>query len=405
MWRSIRRWLDWLMSNHPWTAARGARPQALHYCWERAGFVVAGQPVPWSAEGLTVEALLRLPRGAGRDRADFTARMGAEAVPADQLRQAEGDAHRAVFRLPAPAATSVVEVCYRGQPIGQMTIPVLSREDYLRQLRLESPTVYARLGGDAVACRTFVAGQCSGLLASAVLSSPAGLVPLLDLEIEVEFRREGARASRPVAVRLAASQLQGKSALLSVASPRAPRQLGEYVVAWRVGGEEVARQAMRAISAEAFQGSLRVVETRFVVQQEGQPVRVVRKPPLAGTASRVGPCFLVASGEPGMAGACVLTTVALVAGAVRPPLLQEQRVLITDGPALVAPGTLDATDLPYASGFELRTPAGVLGLLPLSPAPTAAIDGEGGFRPPPDYAWTPAAEEEMQDRLNRLFGA
>src|SRR3712207_8398789 len=47
-----------------------------------------------------------------------------------------------------------------------------SKAEFVRQLRLEAPTVYARIGGEAVACRAFVAGQCSGLIASAVLSSP-----------------------------------------------------------------------------------------------------------------------------------------------------------------------------------------------------------------------------------------
>src|SRR5262249_9807239 len=146
-----------------------------------------------------------------------------------------------------------------------------------------------------VACRTFVAGQCAGLIASAVLSSPAGLVPVLDLDLEVEFRREGGRAARPVPVRLAASQLLGKSALLSVASPRSPRQLGDYCVSWRIGGEVVARQDLRAISNEAFERSLRLVDTRFVVQQAGQAVRVVRQAPPAGAGLCVGPCFVVAS--------------------------------------------------------------------------------------------------------------
>lgn len=408
MWRSIRHWLDWLMSNPLRTPVRSARPQALHYSWERAGFVVASGPIPWCAEGVTVEALFRLPaRGAaGRDRADFTARLASQAVAAEQLRAAEGDLHRAIFRLGTPPCSSVVQICYRGRSLGQLTLPVLSREDFLRQLRLETPTVYARLGGEAVACRAFVASQCAGLLAGTVLHSPAGLVPLLDLPIEVEFRREGARAARPVTVRLAASQLMSKSALLSVASPRSPRQMGEYEVTWTIGGTMVARQNLRAISAEAFERSLRLVETRFVVQEAGVPVRVVRKAPLPGTDAnvRVGPCFVVASGEPGVAGTCLLSTVVHVTGAVRPPLLSEQQTLITDGPTLVAPGTLDATDLARASGFELRTPTATLGLLPLSPAPAASIDAEGGFQPPPDYAWTPAAEEEMQARLERLLG-
>jgi hypothetical protein len=401
MWPSIRHWLGSRMPN-PF-AARGPRCQALSYAWERAGLVVAHQPVAWSAESVTVDALLRLPASA-RNKADFIARINEQSVVADLLRPAEaGGCHRAVFRFPPPAATSAIEVRFRDRPVGRLTIPVLSRADFLAQLLLETPTVYVRLGGEAVACRAFVARQCGGLLASAVLHSPAGLVPLLDLDVEVEFRREGAKTARRASIRLSASQLQTTSALLSVASPRVPRRIGEYAVTWRVGGLEMARHRIRAISGAAFERSLRLVDTRFFVQEAGGAVRLLRQPP-AGGAARLGPCFLVASAESGIAGTCRFTVTAHASGPDHPSLLLEQQVLLTDGPAMVAPGTLDATDLANVSGFELHAGEGSLGLLPLCPAPAATFTAEGGFSPPPDYAWTPAADEEMQDRLNRLLG-
>ena len=45
-----------------------------------------------------------------------------------------------------------------------------------------------------------------------------------------------------------------------------------------------------------------------------------------------------------------------------PPLLLEQEVLITDGPTMVAPGTLDVADLKQVSGFEIRSKRRVLGV-------------------------------------------
>ena len=67
-----------------------------------------------------------------------------------------------------------------------------------------------------------------------------------------------------------------------------------------------------------------------------------------------------------------------------------------------APGTLDVTDLAQVSGFEVSI-KGQLGHLSLCPAPTAAFTSEGGFKPPHEFTWTAAAEEEMTDRLNRLL--
>ena len=141
----------------------------------------------------------------------------------------------------------------------------------------------------------------------------------------------------------------------------------------------------------------------FVVQDAGGAVRLMHQAP-AGGAARLGPCFLVASAEPGVAGTCRFTVTDHASGPDHPALLMEQEVLITDGPAIVAPGTLDAADLANVSGFELNAGEASLGLLPLCPAPAATFTAEGGFCPPPDYAWTPAADDEMQDRLNRLLG-
>jgi hypothetical protein len=76
---------------------------------------------------------------------------------------------------------------------------------------------------------------------------------------------------------------------------------------------------------------------------------------------------------------------------------------------MVAPGTLDVADLTQVSGFEItipsaRRPGGrVLGVLSLCPAPTATFNTEGGFKPPHDFTWSAAAEEEMNERLNRLL--
>jgi hypothetical protein len=83
--------------------------------------------------------------------------------------------------------------------------------------------------------------------------------------------------------------------------------------------------------------------------------------------------------------------------------LLEQDVLITDGPTMVAPGTLDASDLEQVSGFELTIRGQSLGVLSLCPAPTATFNNEGGFKPHHDYTWSAAAEEEMNERLNRLL--
>ena len=77
---------------------------------------------------------------------------------------------------------------------------------------------------------------------------------------------------------------------------------------------------------------------------------------------------------------------------------------ITDGPTPVAPGMLPMSELKHASAFELRVKGRVLGVLPLSPVPSATFTAEGGYKPPPEFTWSAAAEDELSDRLARLMG-
>ena len=215
MWPLIKHWRDWAM-HELWPMHRiGPQPQALHYSYEKAGLTLHDQPIPWNAEAVLVEAMLRLPPSASRRKADFQLRVfDREPVPAEKLSRQDGDDRfRVSFRLTPPGATASVELLYRDHVLGQLTLPFLGREEFLQNLRLQMPTLFVRLGAESVACLTFVSNQCRGLLASAVLASPTSLVPLLDLDLQVEFRceRSGTSSAR------CASRTPGSSARLGAA--------------------------------------------------------------------------------------------------------------------------------------------------------------------------------------------
>jgi hypothetical protein len=405
MWPWIKRWRDWAMRELRRFSRSAAHPQALHFSCERAGLTLSDQPIPYNAESVCVEAVVRLPASIGRRKSDFQLRLGtADSVAAENLRRVEGEDHyRVAFRLPPLAETATAELLFRERALGQVTLPVVSREEFLQGLRLETPTLFVRLGEESVACQTFVASQCRGLAATGVLTSPTSLLPLMDLEVQVEFRCDRAGVCFRVPACLTCSQLTARSSLVTVVPSRYPRRIGTWTATWLVGEHVLARHRIRGISQRTFQKSLRISDTRFVMQKDDGPFQLTLQPPPPGAKTRVGPCFLIASGEPGMAGLCKLQVSAQVPGAVQPPLLLEQRVRITDGPAVVAPGTLEASDLLQVAGFEISVAGRPLGSLSLRPVPEATFTSEGGFRAPVDYTWNAAAEEEMSDRLNRLI--
>jgi hypothetical protein len=405
MWRWIRHWRDWAMNEIVTPRRLAGQPQALYFRCEKGGLTLDNQPVPWSAEAVVVEALLRLPPTARR-RGDFSLRVpGFEPIPAEILKADEaGQRHRLYFRFPVPKATGTIELLWKSHVLGSVLIPVVTPEQFLTELRMDLATAFVSVLGRSVAAQTFVTTQQQGLSASAVIKSPTGLVPLLDLGLSATFRTARGTKTVVTTVPLTASQLAGKEALVTALPPRLPRKAGEWTVTWTCPGRELATTRLRAITPRAFRDSLRVVDTRFgIVTPEGD-FRVVRQMPADGFV-KAGPVFFVASREPGLAGLAEFEIGVQMPGVDRSPSLLEQTVLVTDGPTPIAPGLLPTSELKHASAFELRVKGRVLGVLPLSPVPTATFTAEGGYKPPPEFTWSAAAEDELSDRLARLMGA
>jgi len=404
MWPWIKRWRDWAMHDLWHLYRTGPQSQALAYSFEKAGLTLHNQPIPWNAEAVLVEAQLHV-KDTARRKADYGLRLAGrtDPVPADSLRRDDADGrYHLFFRFPPPRTTTTAELLWKGHTLGQLTLPVIDSATFIAGLRLQLPTLAVRLGEQSVACQTFVATQCKGLVASAILVSPTSLAPLADLGLHVEFRSERDASVFDVRVPLCSSQLAGRQAVLTAVPPRFPRRIGAWTATWKVADQILASHRVRAISQKSFLRSLRVSDTRFVVETK-TGVTLRRQPPGPGEAVRVGPCFLVSSREPGMAGLCKLQVHAQVPGAVVPPLLLEQALLVTDGPTIFAPGTVDAIDLHQVTTFELRHKGDLLGVLSLCPVPTANFTAEGGFKAPTDFPWTPTAEEELSERLSKLM--
>ncbi len=406
MWPFIKRLSAWVMNELKSVVRGGPQSQALHFGYEKAGLTLHDTAIPWNADAVLVEASLRL-TGAQQRKADFTLRLPlGESIAAESLRAEEaGDRHRLFFRLPTPPRTAEAGLFWRERQLGKIELPVLSAQEYIDGLRVELPSFFVRIGHQTVACQTFVATQCRGWSAGATITSRTiSLAPLADLSLNVQFRNERDGSTHEVPVTLAGSQMQAKQALISTSPRRLPKRIGAWTATWRVGERPLASQRVRAISQRYFQNSLRISDTRFVAMDRSKRLSVRRQLPALSEVMRLGPCFLVSSREPGMAGMCMLQVFAQVPGGVQAPLLLEQELLVTDGPTMFTPGTVDVADLAQVTAFELRMRAHTIGVLPLSPVPTASFNNEGAFQSPPDFLWTSAADEELTERLNRLMG-
>src|SRR5262245_36449290 len=133
MWPWIKRWRDWAMRDF-WSMPRSSpQPQALHYSFEKAGLTLHDQPIPWNAEVVLVEALVRLGPSVARRKADFSIHLpGGNIVSAESLRQQTAeDRARIFFRFPPPPQTLKADFVWRDKMLGQLTLPVLSCDEFL----------------------------------------------------------------------------------------------------------------------------------------------------------------------------------------------------------------------------------------------------------------------------------
>src|SRR5262249_46395013 len=160
-----------------------------------------------------------------------------------------------------------------------------------------------QLGAATVQCQTAVGPQCQNFIASALLGSGTSLVPILDLGLSVQLVAEKGSIQAEVPVQLSSSQMRGRQAMLAAVLPR-PRRLGNWLVQWMLGDMTLAVQKIRTVSRAAFNRSLRLATTRFILQQWSGDITLARTLPDWDQLERVGPCFWVSSSEPGMAGWC-----------------------------------------------------------------------------------------------------
>ncbi|MBI2806410.1 MAG: hypothetical protein HYX68_15630 [Planctomycetes bacterium] len=388
-----------------------SRNAGLHVRYEKAGLILDALPIPWNADAVIVEANVRLPSKTPRSKQDFVLQLsnGAAPVPAELImREKQHSALRVFFRIPPPPETCEATVRWREHLLGEIELPMVALTAFVEGLSLELPTLHVTLGDETVACQAIVHTQAKAIHASAILRGRGPLAPVLGLGLRVHIRDEWESIDQTVHVALTGEQLRARQALVTVRFPKL-RKAGVYRVSWHFGPRLLFEQSLRCITQKAFQRSVRITATRFIVHNVNGSMQTVRSLPMRDGAlaldgvAQVVPCFYVCSNEPGAVGLVPFTVRALVDDTITTLGIHEN-FLVTDGPTPIILGAVDAGDAPRIRHFTLAAGNANLGNLALLPTASAAFTAEGGFARMDDYLWSPAAEENLQDRLGKLLG-
>jgi hypothetical protein len=403
----LKFWHRSFMKNlsRPFLRLAGPKLQSLRFQYEKAGLTVADEPIPWNADTVVVEAAIWFPPGTVPRKSEFQLRTPDRVprMPMTLTPAGADDIVRVVFRLPPIQAQTLAVVQYQGTVLGQVLLPFLPAATFLANVQLRGASIFALLGKQNVACRTLVEGQCRGLSAGGVLTSPTSLLPIIDLDLHVEVSNQGKTRVKSTSFPLAAPQLLGKEAALSLVLPLWTRVLGTCSTRWILGNRSLAYAQLQVIPAEELQRSLYLVESHFLSPgKEGTGPS--RHHLLAhDQAKGLRPCFLVASREAGMAGLCPLEVRVQPRDPSCRPLVCKQEILVTDRPLPCIPDLTAVGDLQQIRAFELFCNGQPLGALPVRPTPVAAFTNEGGFRAAMDFDWTSSTDDELFERLEKLM--
>ncbi|HSQ56265.1 MAG TPA: hypothetical protein VLM40_11045, partial [Gemmata sp.] len=157
MWRWLKHWIDWLRNEFIPLSRLRRTGYAVHVRYEQAGGPHTDLPIPWTADAVLVELVLRLPYAARR-KLDFTLRFpGLPVTAADSVRPDSHDRHRVTFRFSVPHMPVAGEVLWKQQSIASVALFVLTTDSFLRGLTIANPSVAARFGQETVAARAVAA--------------------------------------------------------------------------------------------------------------------------------------------------------------------------------------------------------------------------------------------------------
>src|SRR5215210_2323142 len=117
----------------------------LHVRYEKAGLILDSLPIPWNADAVIVEAIVRLPSTIPCTKEQFTLQFsnGAPTAWAEVLRQESKKAPvRVYFRMPVPDQTCSVQVFWREHSLGQVDLPILASATFEQGFALEWPSIH-----------------------------------------------------------------------------------------------------------------------------------------------------------------------------------------------------------------------------------------------------------------------
>ncbi len=173
MWSLIRPWRAWAMRDNWLSTTPGVHIRSFVHRHTLGNFTFEDEAIPWSADTLELEAVIQCGPRRRPQQSDLMLRLetGDSFTAIDFRPEQVGNSFRIRFHVGVPKRSTVAQLFLRQWTLGQITLPMLSAQQFQAAIECSSPAVHVLLGSRYVSCQSFVATQVRGVLASIVLRS------------------------------------------------------------------------------------------------------------------------------------------------------------------------------------------------------------------------------------------
>ena len=171
MWHWIKHLRDWAMNDIVTPHRIVSQPQAIYFSCEKSGMVLHNQPIPWNAEAVLVEAILRL-RLPHVERPISPCHPGREPVIAESLRKDEASISIGSFSAWPTGNFREGRTLLASSSPGRTGTAGLDPGRLRARSQVQLQTTFVHLGRQSVAAGAFVSTQCKGVHGPAIVRSP-----------------------------------------------------------------------------------------------------------------------------------------------------------------------------------------------------------------------------------------
>lgn len=379
--------------------------QSITIGYEIQGLRIDRALIPWNADSLLVEMLIRFPPKSPCAPKDFLITMGDDdPLIGNEIQitsEGEFNSGKVLFRADPPVKNVTAKVYIKNKLRHEMAIPFLSREKFLKGLSFNQASLSCLYDQGAVACKSYYPAGIRNMSIGGIIKSVHGFEPLLGTTLALALTMGKNKKILPWTPNIP----QAGEAMIPLTIPLGtfPRKMGVLESSLLVDGEEIGGGKFQGLSTPEFLRTIEILRAGFVVWNENNMPHLWDNLDSLKAGHRFGPTFWLHSDLQDCVGLADGKINGYLHGSVQPMTLWEGKIPITHVPRLFSPLSMASTHFQELKLFELVIARHPVSRISLASKPKAIFTNEGTIASPVSMdSESPISNKDLLKKLNSL---